>query len=188
MMKIEKMNDMSISVCRQHMFPYCVYLQVLEVMAAVAMVVVEEVAAAAVVMVETVVDHVSHHIVYHCKYTGVPLGWLLCHSDIFIKINSKEKIFIFYQWVIIRQKIVVFDSVQYLGFDNSPYVNIIMLTLACRNFAVYCILDYVNISIFLHIIYRQGISVINPEEILGSKLEYNCSHQEYILPQTRVSS
>lgn len=57
-----------------------------------------------------------------------------------------------------------------------------MLTLACRNFTVYCILDYVNISIFLHIIYRQGISVINPEEILGSKLEYNCSHQEYILP------
>lgn len=72
------------------MFPYCVYLQVLEVMAAVVMVVVEEVAAA-VVMVETVVDHVSHHIVYHCKYAGVPLGWLLCHSDIFIKINSKEK-------------------------------------------------------------------------------------------------
>lgn len=71
------------------MFPYCVYLQVLEVMAAVAMVVVEEVAAA--VTVETVVDHVSHHIVYHCKYTGVPLGWLLCHSDIFIKINPKEK-------------------------------------------------------------------------------------------------
>lgn len=129
---------MSISVCRQHMFPYCVYLQVLEVMAAVAMVVVEEVAAAAVVTVETVVDHISHHIVYHCKYTGVPLGWLLCHSDIFIKINSKEKIFIFYQWEIMRQKIVVFDSVQYLGFDNSPYVNIIMLTLACRNFTVYC--------------------------------------------------
>lgn len=75
------------------MFPDCVYLQVLEVTVAVAMVVVEEVAAAAVATVETVADH----FVYHCKYDGAPLGWLLCHSDIFIKNNSKEKNFIFYQ-------------------------------------------------------------------------------------------
>lgn len=79
------------------MFPDCVYLQVLEVTVAVAMVVVEEVVAAAVATVETVADHVSHHFVYHCKYDGAPLRWLLCHSDIFIKNNSKEKNFIFYQ-------------------------------------------------------------------------------------------
>lgn len=74
------------------MFPDCMYLQVLEVTvaAAAAIVVVEEVAAA-VVTVETVADHVSHHIVYHCKYAGAPLRWLLCHSEIFIKINSKKK-------------------------------------------------------------------------------------------------
>lgn len=74
------------------MFPDCMYLQVLEVTVAavVAIVVVGEVAAA-VVTVETVADHVSHHIVYHCKYAGAPLRWLLCHSEIFIKINSKKK-------------------------------------------------------------------------------------------------